>query len=293
MVQGRVRALDVVAGRLRCPHCCSRLSVRDGNLACERGHGYDVARQGHVSLFAPTGPPSTADTAAMVAARAAFLGAGHYASIARAVGDAAERALPAGADPGGGASGLVVDVGAGTGYHLAEVVDRRPGVYGLALDASRDALRRAIRAHPRIAAVACDVWRPLPVGDGTADLVLNVFAPRAAGEIARILAPGGAVVVATPGPRHLEELIERLGMLAVGGEKQERLHDAFAPQLVPDSARGVEFPMRLTRDDARALVAMGPSAHHLTPEELEERLARLADPVTVTASVVVDTFRRP
>ena len=61
--------------------------------------------------------------------------------------------------------GCVLDLGAGTGWYLARVLDRLPGRSGLALDLSRHALRRAARAHARIGAVAADAWGPLPVRD--------------------------------------------------------------------------------------------------------------------------------
>src|SRR5206468_1808435 len=112
------------------------------SVACPSGgHRYDIARQGYVSLPRPRASPHASDSAAMVAAREAFLDAGHYAPIADAL------ARRAGGD-------LVVDLGAGTGYYLA----RLGGSRLLALDASRPALRRAVARDRRIAGVACDVW---------------------------------------------------------------------------------------------------------------------------------------
>jgi 23S rRNA (guanine745-N1)-methyltransferase len=59
----------------------------------------------------------------------------------------------------GDGPGLVVDVGAGTGHHLAAVLDALTAHHGVALDVAKAAARRAARAHPRAAAVVCDVWR--------------------------------------------------------------------------------------------------------------------------------------
>ncbi len=160
--------LAVVAPRLRCPHCRGPLDHAGRALRCARGHSFDVARQGYVALERRAG---RGDTAAMVAARAAFLGAGHYAPIAEALCAAA------------GEPEAIVDLGAGTGYYLAALLRANPAAHGVALDASRPALRRAVRAHPRIAGVACDIWRGLPLEDGSADLIVNVFAPRNLPEI--------------------------------------------------------------------------------------------------------------
>src|SRR5688572_20694208 len=119
--------------------------------------------------------------------------------------------------------GCILDLGAGTGWYLARVLERLPGRQGLALDLSKHALRRAARAHPRIGAVACDAWAPLPLRDGVAALVLSVFAPRDGAEIARVLRPGGALVVVTPTDRHLEPLVSKLGLLTVDERKEERI----------------------------------------------------------------------
>ena len=200
-------ALAEVASRLRCPHCAAPF-VLATSLTCATGHSFDVARQGYVSLG--TGP---GDTAEMVAAREAFLGAGHFAPITEVVASAH-------------AGELVVELGAGTGHHLAALLERG-SAHGIALDTSKPALKRAARAHPRLAAVACDVWAALPVQDGAADLVIDVFAPRNGPEIARILS--GTLLVITPTQDHLAELIEPLGLLDVDPGKPARLHASVEP----------------------------------------------------------------
>jgi 23S rRNA (guanine745-N1)-methyltransferase len=224
----------------------------------------------------------------MVAARDAFLREGHYATIAEAVQRAVHEALGSRA----AAQGCVVDLGAGTGYYLARLLGDLPAWVGVALDSSRHALRHAARASDRVGAVACDVWQPLPLRDGCADVVLNVFAPRNGAEIARILATDGALVVVTPTPRHLASLVAELGLLSVHPDKPERLRASLAPALASVARVEVEVPLDLSHEDVRALVGMGPSAHHVVPAELEASLARLPGRVTATASVAVETFRR-
>ena len=106
----------------------------------------------------------------MIAARAAVQEAGHFDQLTTALVAAARAA-------GGSDSSLVLDVGAGTAHHLAGLLGALPHARGIALDASRDASRRAARRHQRIAAVRTDIWQQIPLGDGTADLALSVFAP--------------------------------------------------------------------------------------------------------------------
>lgn len=274
------RALAAAVPLLRCPYCRASLRLAGRSLVCARGHSFDIARQRHVSLLPPRRPP-TGDRPEMVAARAGFLASGHYEPIAAAVvaaaRDAAVRRL-----------GCVVDLGAGPGYYLARVLDALPGWIGIALDASRPALRRAVRADARIAGVASDLWRRLPLEDGAADLAISAFAPRDAREIARVLAPEAALVVVTPTSRHLRELALVPGTLRVEPDKQPRLRRRLAPALTSVRADGVEFMLRLDRDGVRSLVAMGPSAYHVE----EARLGLLPAALDVTASVIVETFRR-
>ncbi len=281
-------ALEVAAARLRCPHCGASLSLADRALRCPHGHSYDVARDGHVSLAAPRRRLPAGDSAAMVAARDAFLSAGHYAPITHAIAAIARESGGAPSDR----PGYVVDLGAGTGYYLAGLLAERPTWWGLALDASRPALRRAVRAHPRIAVVACDLWQPLPLRDGAADLALDVFAPRNGAEIARGLSARGALIVVTPTPDHLRELVGALAILNVDLDKPARLHRTLSPHLQPVHRRRVEFELWLDHQDIGSLVGMGPSAHHVTPDEVRQRLSRLPDPALITASVIVETFRR-
>jgi 23S rRNA (guanine745-N1)-methyltransferase len=285
--------LQDVVNYLACPHCGLGLApAPDGHaLRCPTRHSFDIARQGYASLLPGDAHTGTGDTAAMVAARDAFLGAGHYAPIASALASAARTAVGASgaSDP---AASCVVDLGAGTGHYLAAVLDALPTAHGIALDISKFALRRAARAHPRAGAVVCDAWRPLPLRDGVADLVLNVFAPRNGPEIRRVLRPGGTLLVVSPTPRHLAELVSELGLLGVDGRKEERLAATLGPYL--DSVGGSEhsFPMQLDHAAVRTVVGMGPSAWHTDQDALARRLAALPDPVPVTASVILSVFTR-
>jgi 23S rRNA (guanine745-N1)-methyltransferase len=276
-----VEALEL----LRCPHCGAPLDGEggDGTLRCAAGHAFDVARQGYVNLLPPDADTGTADTAEMVAARDAFLSRGHYAPIADSVAGAVQRLAPAG--------GAVLDLGTGTGYYLAAVLDLLPERAGLALDISKQACRRAARAHPRAAAVVCDAWRRLPVGDARAAAVLSVFSPRNPAEIARVLEPGGILVVVTPTPRHLRELIGPLGLLDVDERKRERLDRKLSSRFEQVEERELEYVVELDHGTVSELVGMGPSAYHVKADALSASVAALPDLVDVTVSVAVSTFR--
>lgn len=281
-------SLADVADLLACPACAARdvtdapLVLDDGTLRCPRRHAYDVARQGHANLLGRAAPRN-ADTADMVAARERFLGTGTYDRVADAVSTAVVAA--AGSDP------AVLDVGAGPGWYLDRVLGGlraagRPG-RGLALDVSPLAARRAARTPGRVGAVVADAWERLPVRSGSVDVVLSVFAPRRPAELARVLGPGGAVVVVAPMPDHLAGLREAWGLLAVEPGKQERLSTAFGAHLSMVGAADVRYRVAPDAATVADLVAMGPNAFHGGAHR------DTAAPDEVEVAVRVSTWRRP
>jgi 23S rRNA (guanine745-N1)-methyltransferase len=282
--------LDDVLPYLACPYCGAGLTRTGTALHCARGHAFNVARQGYASLLPKKARGEGGDTAAMVQARADFLAAGHFADLATGVARAAAEAIAAAAADGARA-GCVVESGAGTGYYLARVLDALPGRVGIALDRSRYALRRAARAHERIGAVACDVWRRMPVAATAAVLALNVFAPRNGAELRRILNPAGRLVVVTPDDDHLRELARALGLLAVDERKQERLAGKLGPYFDLTSQREYRDALELGRADMLAAAQMGPAAWHADEADLAARVRSLPEQVTATVSVRVAVFR--
>lgn len=263
--------IDGALPYLRCPVCQDTLG-RGGEhtLRCPRGHAFDIARQGYATLTRGR-MPHEGDSVPMIEARDAFLGAGHYDFIRTALVDAAPPV-----------AGLILDAGAGTGWYLAALLDANPAATGLALDVSKPALRRAARVHPRAAAVLADLWQPLPVA--AADLVVNVFAPRNGPEFARVLRPGGALLVVTPAADHLHELIAAHGLLSVDPAKRERLAGTLGGHFDAEHTATVRRRLTLTGDELGTLIAMTPNARHATVDR----------PVAadVTAAVDVTVFRR-
>ncbi|WP_433478887.1 putative RNA methyltransferase [Spirillospora sp. CA-142024] len=276
------RMLADVVPFLVCPVCGADLELAGHRLLCPGAHAFDIARQGYANLLPGNARPGTADTPEMVRARDEFLRAGHFTAPADRLAWNVSRA----------GSGFVLDAGAGTGHYLSRILDRSPDTVGLALDISKHAARRAARAHPRCGAVVADLWRPLPIRDGAADTVVNVFAPRNAAEFHRVLREDGLLFTVTPSPRHLGALVESLGLLSIDKRKTERMDTALAGYFKLDSRQELEAEAVLTHDEVATLVGMGPSAHHVPADRLRERLDRLSDPLPTPLSFVLSTYRR-
>ncbi|SDS05249.1 putative RNA methyltransferase [Microlunatus soli] len=279
-------SLSAVADLLTCPNCHRPLSIMDRTVRCPTGHSFDLARQGYVNLL--TGrQPANADSPEMITARDRFLGADHYRALADAIADRAAAAVDG--LPAEQGRPRLAETGAGTGYYLATVLDRITDATGIATDISVPACRRAARAHARIGAVVADTWAGLPIADGHIDLLMVIFAPRNPPEFARLLAPGGRLIVVTPGPDHLRQLREPLGLLGIEADKQDRLQATMSAHLEPVQRDRLRYRLRLADDELIALVTMGPNAHH-TDERIAERVRALQPPVEVDVDVWISEF---
>jgi 23S rRNA (guanine745-N1)-methyltransferase len=265
--------LDGAIPYLRCPVCEQSLDRAERTLRCSRGHSFDLARQGYADLSAGR-LPHVGDSAEMVADRSAFLAAGHYGFIADAL-----------AGRTGQATGLIVDAGTGTGYYLARALAAAPAGTGLGLDVSKPALRRAARAHERAGAVLADLWRPLPIRDHAAAVILDVFAPRNGPEFRRVLRPDGVLLVVTPAAEHLRELVDAYGLIGVAPDKAVRVGEALDAHLAVESVTPLRRELTLTAAEARTLIGMTPSARHVPVAALPTAA------VTVTAAVDLSVYR--
>jgi 23S rRNA (guanine745-N1)-methyltransferase len=265
---------------LLCSVCGHPVGAIGRTVRCDLGHSFDLAKQGYVNLLHARIPAGTADTAPMVTARAGFLDSGVYLPLADELAKVASQHVR---------DGLIVDAGAGTGYYLAHVLDAVPGAFGLALDVSAIALRRAARAHARAGAAVWNLWEPWPVADGQASLVLNVFAPRNAPQFHRVLASDGLLVVATPNPGHLRELGDLV--ISVDEGKDARLEGTLGERFTRVDRREVTHQVKFSPEQIRQVVEMGPSAHHLHREGRRERLGEITESAEVTTSFSVTLYR--
>lgn len=99
-------------------------------------------------------------------------------------------------------AGIVVDVGCGTGYLLARLVQCQPEVRAVGIDPSGDMLRRAHDKGAALFSAIEAVAESLPLADESVDYVVSTNAfhywydpARALAEIYRVLKPGGELVL--------------------------------------------------------------------------------------------------
>ena len=255
------------------------------------GHSYDVARQGYVTLVGGTGLRYSGDDASMIDARETFLSGGHFAPFVESVTSHVEAVLD-NAAPSVDARPSIVEVGAGTGYYLSHTLDTIENSRGVGLDVSTAAAKRLAVAHPRVGAIVADAWSQLPLRENSIDAIMVVFAPRNAAEFVRVLSPKGEVVVLTADAGHMAELREPLGIIDVEQGKVERMIAQASGHLEPvGPSEIVEFTMNLDQASIAAQIGMSPSARHIHPDVLRERIAELPESMDVTARAAITRLR--
>lgn len=140
------------------------------------------------------------DNHEMVAARRRFLEAGYYRPFCDAICSLITEIL------GGKSSPLLVDAGCGEGYYTQAIstalsaVCNTPVICGF--DISKHAVKAAAgRSDALNLAVASCFNIPLP--NACADALLSVFSPIVPSEFARVVKPGGTLLLAVASERHL------------------------------------------------------------------------------------------
>jgi 23S rRNA (guanine745-N1)-methyltransferase len=271
------RSIERLASWLQCPLCRQGLDPFGALvLGCSTGHRFDVNKRGYISLLAAS-ERATGDTPEMLDARALVLESGTYSPIAAAIRQLSE------------SPSRIVDSGCGTGYYLRRLLASDSDSCGLAMDLSPVAVSRAIRGYQQLDGLVANVWKPLPIRDNAADLVLNVFAPRNLREFARILAPDGRLIVVVPQAEHLGQLRARGDMLDVPADKSDSVIHAAKSLFEPDERIDLSFEVSADELLAAGLREMGPAAHHsarlgAAPEE-PDRPGRDA-PVTISVELI-------
>lgn len=262
---------------LICPLCRTQLARHDATWRCAANHAFDIAREGYVNLLPVQRRRSRepGDNAAMVQARRDFLAAGHYAPLCAAIVERVRVLAPRD----------LLDIGCGEGSYTGALREVCTEVTGL--DISKPAIRLAAKSRRDITWLVAS-GAQLPLADASVDLVCSFFSPLPLDEMARVLRPGGHLLMATPAPDHLLTL--RLALFdAVEPHRPEKFAQRLAASFEPVDTREVRFPLQLDARALAGLLAMTPYAWRAKPERrawLEGREA-LAD----EAVFVLTAFR--
>ena len=262
---------------LRCPICGETLTKEERTWRCEKGHSFDVARQGYVNLLPVQNKHSAqpGDTKEQVFARRSFLEGGFYGPIVDALCHLAQKY---------GCTGPILDAGCGEGWYssrLAESMDA--GLIGL--DISKEAVRAAAgryKGHLWICASAAHI----PVADQSIGLLTSLFAFTAPEEFKRVLKPEGTFIQVLAAQDHL------LGLKEIIYPKIQLKEKDSVPELAGFSlveSVPVKFTFTVTGEQVQNLLYMTPHVYRIGKEGAER--LRSTQKLTDTASCVINLYR--
>ncbi len=281
-------------GYLLCPICSAHLISTSNSLACANGHTFDTAREGYVNFLRKKLP---GDTREMLRARRDFFAQGHYLPISDTLNEIISTHLFSEAKQQDPASPVaILDAGCGEGYYLgrlqAHLAARRVRTMCIGFDVSKEAMRLAARHYGEAFFVVANLKDRLPLAERSFQIILNIFAPRNPQEFARVLAPGGLLLVIIPAPTHLQQLRAALPLLGIEENKQQHVIEQFTTQkhFCLESARPVSYELRLQRDDISRLVTMTPNYWHLS-DAVRQEMSNLPEIGTEIACICL-AFRR-
>lgn len=262
---------------LLCPVCNEKLEKMGQCLKCGKGHSFDIARQGHVNLLTVDRKHSLhpGDTRQQVAARKAFLDAGHYEPIAAALREILS-VYPL---------QTLLDVGCGEGYYLTAAAPLGCRCWGI--DISKDAVRYAA-VRNKDAFWVVGTASHLPFADGSFDCLLSMFALTEAAEFARVMRPGGVFVQVTAHPEHLMGLKRIIYPEII--RKDKELQPEY-PGFLLEETRQLSFDFTVSGGEmVQNLLSMTPHFWRIG----KEGAARLAaaQELTDTARVIFRIYRK-
>lgn len=240
---------------LQCPRCGRKIRFHAGGLVCKKEHRFDISSKGYVNMLQENRIFKGYDQE-FFRCRNRFLQAGYYNHVLEAVTALVKEFTEKRENPEEPA--VVIDAGCGEGYYSSGLFRALDGIQILAFDISADAIKMAARDTAPIKWMVADITN-IPVRDGAADCVLDIFTPANYGEFSRILKPQGRVVKVIPGIRHLEQLRQAAAPLLRNSEySNTEVLEYFDGHFGIDQHISVSRTMAVSHEDLSDLVRMTP-----------------------------------
>lgn len=262
----------------QCPLCQSALVLQQRSWRCQAGHSFDLAREGYVNLLPVQQKKSLepGDNQAMMAARRAFLAAGHYQPLSDQVNMRLTEVTTA--------QQPVLDIGCGEGYYSARLAQQLAvPVYGL--DISKTAIRYAAKRYPMLHCAVASSYH-LPYQNSSFSALLRIYAPSAASEMARVLQPQGWLLSVSPAPEHLIQFKQ-------AAYADVRLHPTEVRQeagFIHRQRQRLQWAWQAPDPTAlQALMDMTPLSYKLKAAQREHLLSQLAP---VQLDFYLDLYQR-
>lgn len=253
---------------LTCPICKKQLIKSSSQLNCAAGHSFDVAKQGYVNLLPAQQKKSKepGDSKEMIIARQRFLDDGVYQPVSEKLNGILIGLL---ADKH---HATVLDAGCGEGYYLNRFTEHykhespASSISCLGLDISKPAIIAAAKRNKNITWIVGSNKSP-PVIEHSVDVVLSMFGFIDLEVMAKILKPGGYLILVDPGHTHLLELRK----IIYSYIKEKKSKNEFCGFNLIDE-ESMTFNVRLQKNQISDLMMMTPHLYRASKEGKEKAM---------------------
>jgi 23S rRNA (guanine745-N1)-methyltransferase len=262
-------ALRSTRENFKCPSCGQALTLNGDSqpktYSCTNRHSFDVAREGYLNLLLAQHKRSRnpGDSDDMIRSRQRFLSAGYYSALSEAI----VRLI---ANSAQGFNQSIIDLGCGEGHYMQQLRNASADLRLLGIDISKFAVRLAAKRKLNARLVVDSAFK-IPLFENRMDSAISVFSPISSEETARILKPGGTLIMVGPGEQHLSGLTKHI-------------YDKNVPHAGNPFEAVTEFSLResieikqdisVQGSEILDLLTMTPYYWHTRPEQ-QEMLAKL------------------
>lgn len=256
---------------LICPVCGMPLGREEKRWQCEKGHRFDMAREGYVNLLRTNkSGDKMGDDKLAARSRRDFLNKGYYAPLKDGLLEIFRAS-----------SGTLLDICCGEGYYTSALA-RLPGLQVWGFDISKEMVRLGAKRGGAGYFVAN--MASIPVENESFDFCTHLFAPFQEAEFFRVLKPGGRLYSVVPGRHHLWGLKQAL--YDTPYENDEKLPETQLLRLV--DTRKISARICLEgAEDIEAVFHMTPYYFHTSPKDKAKLsgLTRLETPIEFVIGV--------
>ena len=268
-----------------CPHCGADVALTPDkkSLVCrgeKKRHCFDLSSSGYVNL-APPSQSGSGDSKEAVRSRMIFLESDGYKPICDAISEAVKKYCQ---------GGLVVDAGCGEGYYTNNIAKEYGGdVAGFDLSkfAAEYAAKSARRKGVANSFFGVGSVFSMPIKDGAADGVVNIFAPCVEQEYSRILKKDGVLIVAGAGENHLLGLKKAVYDTAYKNTEREDMPENMT--LIEEFSISYNLTLE-NKELIEALFSMTP--YYYRTSESDRRKLTLLEKLDTEVDVKIKIFRK-
>jgi len=183
-----------------CPNCKSILQRLDKTVRCDKGHSFDVSKDGYINLLLPHQKKklNPGDNKIMMNAREAFLSTGHYDLLIDQINKSIESLktehVPL----------HFLDIGCGTGYYTRQILKNDP-LTKIGLDISKQGITKASKKDKEATYIVGSAF-DIPIQLESVDIAMSIFSPIQIQEVHRVLKKDGIIIKVIPSQDHMKEV---------------------------------------------------------------------------------------